>query len=267
VAETCGVRSHRNPWHINQSGKVASNLTLQAKMTKEVKIILIGFAVFAVGFGTFIVLNTIRFIKFSEHDPASTTLHRVDTIPSEDSSLFSPASLTRMKVEFGFQNKYRHVSYILLNRQYELEMTPYDLAKNAPLSALIHLKQKWSGTTDLETYTPVNLYDRGKFSFRLAPLQPLNDIFLTYYGQEIDTIVSNDSLLQYQFVCKDLSIRKAPDSPADLVLTNDKGFFGPTLHIDLILYRRLDKVYFLFFTPIDYERHVEPIIAGKLFNE
>jgi hypothetical protein len=159
------------------------------------------------------------------------------------------------------------VSYVLLNEQYELELAQYDLSRDAPLPSIVHLKQKWSGPTVMVSYIPVDLYDRGKFSVRLAPVQPLNNIFLSYYGEKVDTIISNDSLLQYQFVCKDLSIRNAPDSPADLVLTNDKGYFGPTLDVDLILYRRHDKVYFLFFTPADYKRQVDPIIASKLFKK
>jgi hypothetical protein len=236
-------------------------------ITKEKMIILIGFCFFAVGFGTYVIVNVVQAIKFMRHDPASTTLHKVDTIPSEDSSLFSPASLAHLKLQFGWQNKYRQVSYILWNRQYELEITQYDLAKNSPLPTLFHLTKKWSGPTVMETYTPVRLYDGGRFSFRLAPIQPLKDIFLTYYGEKMNTIISTDSLLEYRLLGKDLCIRNAVDSPADLVLSNDKDEFGPSLHIDLIVCKRQGKVYFMFFTPIDENRHVDPIVAGELLRQ
>jgi hypothetical protein len=236
-------------------------------ITKEKKIIVIGLTILAVGFGTLILVRLIEVIKSDKHNQASITLHEVDTIPSEDSSLFSEASLVRFKVEFGFQNIYRHVSYILVNEQYELVLAEYDLAKKTPLPGLVHLKKGWNGQTVMESYAPVKLKDRGVFSFRLAPLQPLNNIFLTYYGDGIDTVVSNDGLLHYRLLCKDLSIRNTADSPSDLVLTNDKGYFGPTLHVDIILYRRHDKIYFLFFTPIDYEGHFDVINASKLLKE
>jgi hypothetical protein len=120
-------------------------------------------------------------------------LHKVDTISREDSSLLSPSTLAQIKLDFCWENKYRHVSYLHYTRQYELEITSDALAKNAPLPEITHLTQKWSGETNLEIHTPVKLPGRGEFDFRLAPTQPVKNIFITYYGAKIDTIVSNDS--------------------------------------------------------------------------
>lgn len=236
-------------------------------LTKEKKIILIGFAAIALVVGPCIVVNIIRFTRFEEHDPASTTLHKVHSISREDSSLLSPSALAQIKLGFCWENAYRHVSYLFFNRQYELEITSDALANYAPLPEITHLTEKWSGEMDLDIHTPVKLQGQGEFDFRLASAEPVQDIYITYYGEKIDTIVSNDSLLQYRLICKDLSIRHAIDSLADFGLTNGGDKFGPTMNVDFIVSKHQSKVYFLFFTPINFGEPIEPIVANQILRK
>lgn len=213
-----------------------------------------------------IIIKLIKITKNPEDMHIKT--QEIHTISKEDSAIFSATTLQQLQVEFGLQNNYRVVSFCLLNKQYQMILAEADLKSSISLHDSVHVTEGSARQTDFEPYRPEELKDRGEFLFRLATLRSIDNMFITYSGDKIENVVSNDSLLQFHVVCKNFSIRYAADSPVDILLTNENHsiFSEKKMHLDVIFYKHQGKVYFLFLTPIDYKLQVAPIIGSELFK-
>ena len=113
-------------------------------------------------------------------------------------------------------------------------------------------------------YKPQALKDHGEFDFRLEPLQPLDNVFLTYSGENAEVRLSNGSVVHYHLSCANVSVRYALDSAADIFLSNhDEGSDDVNLHIDVIITTRFNIIYPLFIVPVDYKTAIEKDMADK----
>jgi hypothetical protein len=132
---------------------------------------------------------------------------------------------------------------------------------------LVHIEAGYGEGTNYVTYQRNRLEDHGNFCRRFTPLQPIGNLFLTYSGDVAETVLSNDSVLQYHIPCENLSIRHAADSPVDMFLTN--GYVNSNkanLRLDLILVKKGDVLYFLFILPVDYSLPIDPIHVNELLK-
>lgn len=227
----------------------------------------IGFGISVAAASVFIIVRIIQSNKDFENLP-KLKMHEVHAISREDSSLFSEAYLSLLKVDFGWKDIYRQVSFMQLNQQYQVIMAKSDIVSNASLTNLVHLKKGFGGATVMITYKPQRLKDHGEFDFRLEPLQPVSNVFLTYSGDKAEMLIANDSVLHYRLSCANVSIRYSADSPVDIFLTSgDDMWNNANLRLDMIMVRRYNTIYFLFITSLNYKFKVDPILPGELLKE
>ncbi len=153
-----------------------------------------------------------------------------------------------------------------LNDQYQLILAKSDLMSHVSLADLVHLTKGRGEETSMIPYKPEPLNDHGEFGFRLAPLQPVNKIILTYSGSKAETLIANDSVVHYHLSCSNISIRYAADSPVDIYLTSGGQWDNENLRLDILLVRRHNEIYFLFIAPINYKNVVKSINLGELLK-
>jgi hypothetical protein len=195
-------------------------------------------------------------------------LEEVHNMPGEDSALFSKEYWPKMKVDFGWKDIYRQVSFLTIGRQYQLIVAKSPLVRDGAIHNLVHIEVGNGKETNFVTYQQNRLQGHGDFSNRFTPLQPISNIFITYSGGIAETVVTNDTVLQYHIPCENLSIRYAADSPVDMFLTSGtSNSNNADLRLDMVLVKTHDEVYFLFILPLDYSASVNPINVSELLNK
>jgi hypothetical protein len=223
----------------------------------------------AIAFVGIVALVVTRIIQANKGFETLPTLqvHKVNSISSEDSVLFSDPYLAKLKISFGWKDIYRQVTFMQLNQQYQVIMAKDTLLSNALMGKLVHLKKGFGGGTTMTIYKPQPLKDHGEFDFRLEPLQPVDNVFLTYSGGNAEVPFSSDSVVHYRLSCTNVSLRYSPDSAADIYLTSgDESSNDANLHLDIIIAKRFNTIYFLFIVPINYKSPIDPILAKELLK-
>jgi hypothetical protein len=238
-------------------------------MTTKCRRVLLGIGL---GFGTigailigFIVVRILQADKEHQNEWPKLKMHLVQTISGDDSALFSKESWTRLKVDFTWVDIYRQVSFMRLDKRYQLIIAKCDIVSDQPLPDLAHLAKGSGKATVMVPYKPERLIDHGEFGFRLAPIQSVSKLFLTYSGEQAETLTSNDSVLQYRLSCNKISIRYVADSPVDIYLKS--GDDEDNLRLDILIKKHHGRLYFLFIAPISYKSPVEPISPGELLKD
>jgi hypothetical protein len=228
----------------------------------------------AIGLGIFglcgiavIIRLVVGFYKDFQDFP-SLHLVKVQDLPGEDSALFSKESWSKMRVDFGWKDIYRRISFLIYDRQYQVIVAKSPIVGVGAIQNLVHIEFGNGEQTNFVTYQPIRLEDHGDFSRRYTPLQPISNILVTYSGDIAETALSNDSVLQYHIPCENLSIRYAADSPVDMLLTSGNNNANKAnLRLDMVLVKRQGEIYFLFFLPVDYSVSVRPINVSELLSK
>jgi hypothetical protein len=195
-------------------------------------------------------------------------LEEVHNMPGEDSALFSKESWSKMSVDFGWKDIFRQVSFLTIDRQYQVIVAKSPLVRRVAMRNLVNIEFGNGKETNFVSYLKERLQDHGDFNRRVAPLQPVSNLFITYSGDMAETVVSNDSVLQYHIPCENLSIRYSADSPVDMFLTSGKSNSNNSnLRLDMVLVKKRDELYFLFILPVDYNVSIDAINVSELLNK
>jgi hypothetical protein len=181
--------------------------------------IAIGFGIFGLYGIAIVVRLIIQTYKDSQNFPAL-HLEKVRDMPVEDSTLFSNETWSKMRVDFGWKDIYRQVSFLSFDHRYQIIVAKAPFAGASALHNFVKIELGNGKETNFVGYQPIRLDDHGDFGRRYTPLTPISNILITYSGDIAETAVSNDSVLQYRIPCENLSIRYAVDSPVDMYLTS-----------------------------------------------
>jgi hypothetical protein len=229
--------------------------------------IAIAFGIFGLCGIAIVVRLFVQVYRDSQNFP-NLHLEKVNNMPGEDSALFSKESWSKMSVDFGWKDIYGQVSFLTIDRQYQIIVAKSPLVRGGAIYNLVHIEVGNGKETNFVTYQQDRLQGHGNFSNRYTPLQPIGNIFITYSGGIAETVVSNDSVLQYHIPCENLSIRYAADSPVDMLLTSGKSNSNNAdLRLDMVLVKSRDELYFLFILPVDYSVSMDPINVNGLLNK
>ena len=67
-----------------------------------------------------------------------------------------------------------------------------------------------------------------QFEYESKNIDSISGIYLTYFGDSLTTVISNDSILSYHLLCKNSSIGYNENSTLDMILGGTQQPFGIT---------------------------------------
>jgi hypothetical protein len=117
------------------------------------------------------------------------------------------------------------------------------------------------------TYSSLGIeYLNYNFNVKAGGALPSSEVYLQYYGGNIEPTCSNDSLLGYHFKGKNISIRYGKTEIADVLLEGEEMAFGKTRKIDLdvVFVKRYQDLYMLVLSGNDREIAVDPDLLCKI---
>lgn len=89
-----------------------------------------------------------------------------------------------------------------------------------------------------------------RFSYETRGVDPVSNIHLTFYGDSLTTVISNDSILSYHLLCKNSSFSYNENSSVDMILEGNQNFYGITpVPADILFMKRNNALYVLLLIP------------------
>jgi hypothetical protein len=131
--------------------------------------LVIGISIGIFGIGAIYVV--VRLLEQGSKDFQNLTNLKVQTvysIPAGDSALFSQECWSHMKVEYGWQNIYRQVSFLSFDQHYQVIMAKSPLKNPILPRALVHFDIGTGRGTNFVSYQRERLADDGEFQFGLT---------------------------------------------------------------------------------------------------
>lgn len=201
------------------------------------------------GFIIFLTVNI--FDAFEEMDKDS-----MEILPSvyslEDSSMISKKYRKELTVDEVWRSKVRQpIAFMFFDSTYHLISYKIDLINDSSLREIIGLKKI---SVDRSTGITYHIIDKGlfKFQFKAGKTEPVSKIMLTLAGDSLQTVVYNDSIINYHLLCDNLSIRYLDKGPKDIfVIGKQEAFSTSIIPMDILFLKRNKAVYLLLMIPVD----------------
>jgi hypothetical protein len=212
-------------------------------MTKQ-RVKIIFYIVFLSGI-LFFVISTwldVRRINLSAREELPST----DSINSEYLNLIAKKNQIKVKVEQVYQSKIRYpVAELYFEENNILFINKISRIGTFPLAERV-LNETKNATLSKEVVYSTLKKGSCEFTYKLAGIDSISKIYLTSFGDSLTTIISNDSILAYHLICKNLSIRYNKNGPVDMLLEGQQGLFGiKEFPADLLFIRRNNALYLL----------------------
>lgn len=219
------------------------------------------FWIIVFGLSIYLVIKIVTAFKqnaqaFDEDLPSTYSL-----LP-EDSILISPNFLKDLKVTQVLQSKVRPpISLLTFKDKYNLIINRIGNS-NASLKKMIKSSKMSIDRSVGVTYTVIN---NNTFSFQYSAGRPaeLSEIYITIAG-DIFNKIETDSLISYDVLCKNFSLRLTHNSPVDLYVKSKSNLIeNKTIPLNIVFLTCNNSVYLLLLTPIDQDESLE---SNLLYN-
>lgn len=213
----------------------------------------------------FIFYQFSELVKVSRED-----LPSVYNLSKVDSTVFSDNAMDKINViEIHRSRLTNSFSELMYDSFFYLVLAKVNFDSSISLSKNIKIEQSSPGQTDLVPYTVIDRGFRVKFKQRAAALGPIEDLYITFNGDEkIKWSYFDDSIVSILVSTEKATIRLSEKGPVDFILEGKDAFLGSTEYpLLLTLVRKATFVYVVFAIPIHENRDITPILFKEIFVE
>ena len=169
-----------------------------------------------------------------------------DLLSSEYLSLIIKKEQSKIKVDQVYESKTRNpLAKLYFGDSDILFITKINTIKNISLSNIETSEITNATESKGKVY---NVLTNGSylFEYRSKNIDIISGIYLTYSGDSLTTVISNDSILSYHLLCKNSSIRYSQDGPIDMILSGTQQPFGiMSVCADILFIKRNNALYVL----------------------
>jgi hypothetical protein len=218
------------------------------KMIKRNRIVIIAFIIVLISLVGYIGNKIYQAFKSNERAFAE-DLPITYKMPKEDSALILAKYYDRIKVIQVRNSKVRnHVSQLIFDDKYPLFIYKIDS------TGILSLRDSFiieNIKTDRTTGITYNILDNGfyKFQYKAGTVGNPSFLYLTVVGDTIQQFVRNDSIVLYNLVCQNMSIRYNEDDPVDIFIEGkQKGFYTLRIPMSILFLKRKKNTYLLVLT-------------------
>jgi hypothetical protein len=192
-------------------------------------------------------------------------------LSSTDSDLISPRYRRKMEVIEVCNSRYHSpVSFVHIQKAFCLAIHKVDIGRDGPMDSMLHQKKAYfdeGGGSIYSIYSGAHTYTFDCVSEKTKPISMF--VFASDAGQ-VTKGVSNDSIVNWRFVCNRFFIHNDKDGTADIKIETKEGPLGMErpIAMDLLFLKRDGGVYLLLLTADDPKTPAPPgmlydIVEGK----
>jgi len=228
---------------------------MNANSRKGILLLLIFIAI-AVVFGFILLIGKI-YHAFSELDESfDNNLPISYELSREDSSLIDSSYWPKTKVGAvcRFKNK-MPVSFLGVDSQYSLFINQLSIDSNERLNSLFNIEHENGYASVGYVYSLFQSNPLFKFRYLANSVKPSNKLYLTFFGDSLRNKLSGDSIIIYQLICSNFSLRYQSGAPIDIFMERKTGFFDSNKRIktEILFLKRAGSFYMLILTPASSE--------------
>lgn len=197
----------------------------------------------------------------SVNEATMNDLPLTQTITSENSSLISKKYISRVRSHENINSKIRSpVSFLYVDNRYHLVIYKIDSVANMTLPALLQTKVEGVERTDGETYTIIDFNGFSRFEWRPVRSRVVSKIYFTLAGDSLNNVVANDSIISYNLLCKNFSIRYTGQGPIEVFMVGEDRPLGSIAisPSDILFLKRGSAVYLMVMTPAGTKSRIPP---------
>ena len=169
-----------------------------------------------------------------------------DLLSSEYLSLIIKKEQSKIKVDQVYESKTRNpLAKLYFGDSDILFITKINTIKNISLSNIENSEITNATESKGKVY---NVLTNGSYLFEYGSknIDIISGIYLTYSGDSLTTVISNDSILSYHLLCKNSSIRYSHNGPIDMILSGTQQPFGIiSVSADILFIKRNNVLYVL----------------------
>lgn len=169
-------------------------------------------------------------------------------LSTEDSNLISYNYRQKLKVIEVFGSKVRNpISMISFDENYRLMIYKIGSANALLLNDIIHTEIKNVDRSTCYTYSVLSNDIPYKFQYKSGVERKGTKIYLTLDGDSLNTFKQNDSIVSYNLICKNISIRYGQNDAVDIFIESKKGSFvnSQNIPMSILFFRRSNNIYLL----------------------
>ena len=169
-------------------------------------------------------------------------------LSSEDSNLISYNYRHKLKVIEVFGSKVRNpISMISIDENYRLIIYKIGSANSLLLNDILHTEIKNGNLSTGYTYTVLSNNIPYKFQYKSGIERKGTKIYLTVDGDSLNTFKQNDSIVSYNLICKNISIRYGQNAVVDIFIESKKRSFvnSQNIPVSILFCRRSNNIYLL----------------------
>ena len=170
----------------------------------------------------------------------------------ETSFLIAEKYRVDLKVIEINQSKVREpISIMSFNNKYRLVAYKIKLEKDISLSALLHSEIKDADISNGFSYGTIGANIIYRFRYKSGFVKPANQVYLTFYGDSLRETAINDTIIAYNLIAGNFSIRYSKEEAVDILVIGEERPFGVTTKVpmDILFLKRKDNLHLLLLTP------------------
>jgi hypothetical protein len=198
-------------------------------------------------------------VTLAEFLPSSYLLSGVD------SQCIGNQAMSEMKVREICRSKMRgDVALLTFEGRYDVVMYKIVTDKIYPLKDILHEEGKSLDRSVGVSYRVMenSLFD---FQYRKGEVQPVSQIYLTIGGDSIQKILSNDSIIAFNSICKDFSIKYGQGGPVDIfAIVKKKSLTNNHFPVNIVFLRKDKNVCLFVLSP---QNSDEPLSHNVLIRQ